>query len=112
MKILATTLKDKKDQYNAMVASGTTLDELKGNVIDVVGYIIYEKDVEDGSTQKITTFKLADGTFAGGVSSVVLKATEAYISTFGEITEDSPARFKIVSDSAKGGREFINLMLV
>lgn len=113
--VIRSTIDDKKEQYNAMVTGGRTLQELKGNVIEVTGYIMYTKQDDEDPEKEITctTFRLKEGGFAGGVSPVVSKAVLSYVDIFGEITKENPASFKIVGDKSKNGnREFLNLELV
>lgn len=108
MKIIKTNFTDKKDTFNAM-QGGATLDSMKGNVIDVTGYVIYEKE-EEGGAVAVCTFKLSDGTFVGGKSATVLRSLESYVETFGD--DAFPVSFEISGDKAKSGRDFLQLKLM
>lgn len=108
MKTIKTNFTDKKDIFNA-TQGGATLESLKGNVIDVLGYVVCEKE-EEGNPVTVVTFKLSDGTFAGGKSATAIGSLYAYIETFGE--DAFPVSFEIVSGKAKSGREFLQLNVV
>ncbi len=108
MKVIKTSFTDKKDIFNAS-QGGATLDSMRGNVIEVVGYIVYEKGDEEGGVDTVVTFKLAEGSFVGGKSATVLKSLEAYLTTFGE--DAFPASFEIVAGKGKSGRDFLQLNL-
>lgn len=108
MEVIKTSFQDKKDIFNA-TQGGMTLESMKGNVIDVVGFVLYEREDEEGEMTKFVTFKLSDGSFIGGKSKTVLKSLDAYLETFGEVF---PASFEIISGKSKGGRDFIQLALV
>lgn len=109
MKILSTSLADKKDAINAGNAMGVMKDYV-GQKLLMRGYVIYE-DEKDGAVQVVTSIKSDDG-FIGSTSANVRSTVEMIADTYTpeEIAAGIP--FIIRSSESKNGRKFLTLELV
>lgn len=108
MKILLTSLTDKKDAINAGNAVGVMKDYI-GKDLSMTGFVIYE-DEKDGATQIVTSVKTKDG-FIGSTSANVRSTVEMIASEYTpeEIANGIP--FFIRSSESKNGRKFLTLEL-
>lgn len=109
MKILLTSLENKKDAINAGNATGVMKDYV-GKEMKLTGFVIYE-DEKDGATQIVTSVKTPDG-FIGSTSANVRSTIEMIAGSYEpeEITAGIP--FMIRSSESKNGRKFLTLELV
>lgn len=109
MKILSTSLTDKKDAINAGNATGVMKDYV-GKDMTLFGYVIYE-DEKEGATQVVTSVKTSVG-FIGSTSANIRSTVEMIAGAYTpeEITAGIP--FTIRSSESKNGRKFLTLELV
>ena len=109
MKILSTSLTDKKDVINAENAVGTMKDYI-GKDLTMTGFVIYE-DEKDGMAQVVTSVKTEDG-FIGSTSANVRSTVEMIASEYTDEEIASGIPFYIRSSESKNGRMFLTLELV
>ena len=109
MKILSTSLTDKKDVINAENAVGTMKDYI-GKDLTMTGFVIYE-DEKDGMAHVVTSVKTEDG-FIGSTSANVRSTVEMIASEYTDEEIASGIPFYIRSSESKNGRMFLTLELV
>lgn len=104
-RIIRTNFDDKKTIFNAIMGSSQCFKNLAGTVIDVVGYVVYEKGEEkEGEEHEIiTTFLLKEGGFVGGNSKTISCALDSYLATFGDWPAGEIVSFKITKEHGKKG---------
>lgn len=111
MKIIETTIQDKKDQYNAM-NTNMSLKDIAGNTVELHGYVIYTstEEKDDGTVEEktITAIKTGENEFAGTVSPNVADQVRQLHELFG----DEKIAVEIEKLKSKNDRDFLSLKLV
>lgn len=111
MRIIETTIEDKKAQYNAM-NSNISLKDISGNVVELRGYVIYTTTEEkaDGTTEEktVTAIQIGDNEFAGTVSPNVADQVRQLHELFG----DEKIAVEVEKLKSKNDRDFLSLKLV
>lgn len=111
MKIINSTIQDKKDQYNAM-NSNMSLKDIAGNTVELQGYVIYttSEEKDDGTVEEktITSIKIGENEFAATVSPNVADQVIQLHELFG----DEKVVVEIEKLKSKNDRDFLSLKLV
>lgn len=109
MKILTTSLTDKRDMINAGNAVGVMKD-YEGKDLHMMGYVVYE-DEKDGATQVVTAVKTELG-FIGSTSANIRSTVEMIASAYEADEIAQGVAFTIRSAESKNGRKFLTMELI
>lgn len=110
-----TTVEGKKKAFNAKNGASVSLKNVPdGTVIDAVGVMTYEEEVDTyGNAQNstVTVIFAADGQSYAGISDTVSKAADGLIDFVAD-TGIEEFQVKVTRQTSNQGREFLNLLLV
>lgn len=99
------------DRQAFQITKGGNLGRMKDNVgrtFTIQDYIRYEDEDSDGKTRDLLAIVTSDGDIIATNSSTVLRTFDALVEQFPLPIED----VQIYSDTAKSGREYLNIALV
>lgn len=107
MKMINSSVDDKKLIYKVTCEPTTSLREMVGKEIKVEDYIHYETEDRDSNPISILVFICADGVYSTISNTVKERFFDA-----ADVFETHKLTFKVVSGKTKSNRDYLDLRIV
>ena len=83
------------------------MQDAKGEILDLMSYVIYKDDKNDGDPVTVLSIKTVEGAMYATNSKTFIRNFSDILAMYEECGEELPTRYKVGSARSNAGREYL-----